>query len=69
MRSWIRVLTGRHDAAGATTRKTIDVAAVKAEAETLVGQIRANLARLEGVVSALPEPGSRSGDNVGYGGN
>lgn len=68
MRSWIKVLTGRHDAAGETTRRTIDVAVVKAEAETLVEQIRSNLRRLEGVVSSLPDPDHESGDNVGYGG-
>lgn len=40
----------------AEVKKTIDTAAVKAEARVLVGEIRENLDRLDCLVRSLPDP-------------
>lgn len=51
---WLDVLLDRPE--GPATRKAIDAAAVKAEALVLVGEIRDNLDRIEGIVRGLPDP-------------
>lgn len=52
MIAWIRRLGREVDE---TTGPTISAAAAKAEAQVLVGEIRANLDRLEDVVEKIPD--------------